>query len=624
LRLTDIEITTQETEGFDQLLDYLKRSRGFDFRAYKTATLQRRIQRRMTATGSDSFEAYHSYLEENPGEFAELFNTFLINVTAFFRDGDAWEYIAQEVVPALMAQKGRFDVIRVWSAGCATGQEAYTIAMILSEAIGLQDFATRVKIYATDIDDHALSVARHASFDPKDVESVPPEMLDRYFERINGNFCIRKDLRRTMVFGRHDVLQDAPISKIDLLICRNTLMYFNASAQARILARLHFSLNDAGYLFLGRAETLLSHSSTYRPVNLKHRIFSKVPSARLGSHLYLMSGDDTDNRGRLVQSDESVKEQALDTSGVAQLVVDREGNLVVANQHARMLFGLSLRDIGVPFQNLELSYKPVELRSLIDQAYADQRKVVGPAVEHHRLAGQSIWLEPQVVPLTRNVGEPNGVSILFCDVTNTHRLQSVLERTNLEFENASEQLQSANEELETTNEELQSAVEELETTNEELQASYEELETMNEELQSTNEELQAINDVARAYTTELDTANHLLDSIFSGLGGHVIVVDQELNVTFWNKGAEDLWGVRAVEVVNTPLTALDFGLPLDQLTRAIDKVLSGGSEREIRDILAVNRRGRSITCHLTIVPLMDRNGETVVGAIIVASDEPVS
>jgi two-component system CheB/CheR fusion protein len=194
-----------------------------------------------------------------------------------------------------------------------------------------------------------------------------------------------------------------------------------------------------------------------------------------------------------------------------------------------------------------------------------------------------------VIPLSRRTGGIKGVSIIFTDVSAQRRLQQALERTSLEFESTAEQLQSANEELETTNEELQSAVEELETTNEELQASYEELETMNEELQSTNEELQAMNDVARTYTRDLDTVNHLLESIFTGLGGRVIVIDRELTVIYWNKGAEELWGIRSDEAVHAPLAKLDFGLPVESLILPIDRVLAQKSARETVHLAVTNR-----------------------------------
>jgi two-component system CheB/CheR fusion protein len=195
LPLTDTQLSTQDTDELKDLLDYLKRSRGFDFSAYKKTTLVRRIQRRMSATNAASFAHYREVLEAEPEEFAELFDTFLINVTTFFRDGEPWEFLSREILPPLLASKRPADPIRVWSAGCATGEEPFTIAMILAESMGLDDFRDRVKIYATDVDEHALTIARQASYDSGKVESVPPAMLDRYFERVNGNYVLLKDLR---------------------------------------------------------------------------------------------------------------------------------------------------------------------------------------------------------------------------------------------------------------------------------------------------------------------------------------------------------------------------------------------------------------------------------------------
>lgn len=577
----------------------------------------------MSVVGIDGYEAYRQYLEGEPAEFAQLFNTFLINVTGFFRDDAPWEYVRSEIIPKILEDRRRGTPIRAWSAGCATGEEPYTIAMVLAETLGVDEFKSRVKIYATDIDDHALSVARSGEYDEKSVESVPADLLEKYFEKSNGRYAFRKDLRRALIFGRHDLLEDAPISRIDLLSCRNTMMYFNAPAQARILARLHFALNEGGYLLLGRAETLLAHATTFRPVELKHRVFSKIPSVRLSPQLYLVRGrhdsDGDASDGVRVMHDD-IRDAALNISGVAQLLVDKNGDLILANETARNFFGLMSRDVGRPFHDLELSYKPLELRSLIEQAYMEERAIYVNGIEHQQGPNDTMWLDVQVTPLTRRSGDVAGVTVVFTDVTRTRRLQLALERTNLELETAYEQLQSANEEMETTNEELQSAVEELETTNEELQASNEELETMNEELQSTNEELHTVNDVSRSYTGELDQANQLLESIFYGLGERVIVVDSELHVIFWNSGAEDLWGVRPEEARRSSLLSLDIGLPVDDLTDSIDQVLRGEQDRITAEVEARNRRGKSITCRVIIAPLKSGEGESVIGAILLMSE----
>ena len=194
---------------------------------------------------------YLEYLETHPGEFTNLFNTVLINVSSFFRDSPAWEYLRAEILPQLLAAKADAEPIRVWSAGCAGGQEAYSLAMTLAEVLGADAFCQRVKIYATDIDEDAVTQARQGSYSAQDLEPVPPDLRDRYFERAAARHVFRKELRPAIIFGNLNLVQDAPISRLDLLVCRNTLMYFNLETQRQVLARFHFALNDAGFLFLG-------------------------------------------------------------------------------------------------------------------------------------------------------------------------------------------------------------------------------------------------------------------------------------------------------------------------------------------------------------------------------------
>ncbi|RYG30000.1 protein-glutamate O-methyltransferase CheR, partial [bacterium] len=213
----------------DKLLAYLKSTRGFDFDAYKRTTLQRRVQKRISLVGLSQYDEYIDYLEVHPDEFQHLFNTILINVTSFFRDLESWDYLRETVLPRITeARTGDDDSIRVWNAGCASGQEAYTTAMMFAEALGTEAFRERVKIYATDLDDEALGQSRLASYSAKGVETLPDGYREKYFERVGDRFVFDRELRRSVIFGRHDLIQDAPISRVDLLMCRNTLMYFNA------------------------------------------------------------------------------------------------------------------------------------------------------------------------------------------------------------------------------------------------------------------------------------------------------------------------------------------------------------------------------------------------------------
>jgi two-component system, chemotaxis family, CheB/CheR fusion protein len=608
----------EQSPEFEQLLDFMKRNRGFDFTGYKRTTLERRVQRRMETVGIDSYGAYLERLEADPDEFTQLFNTLLINVTRFFRDEAPWTFLSEEILPTLLARRGESAPIRVWSAGCASGEEAYTLAMVLAEALGPERFRERVKIYATDADDEALAAARSAIYTEKQVEDVPEPLRAKYFERIDGRYVFAKDLRRSVIFGRNDLVQDAPISRIDLLVCRNTLMYFNASTQAVILARFHFALADQGILFLGRAETLLTQSNAFVPIDIKRRIFGKAPRFMARER---MIGS---VKGALRDSTEvpnvRLRDAAFEAGGEAQIVVDRLGQLTLANERARQLFAMTPADIGRPVQDLELSYRPVELRSLIDQCYADRRPVSRRDVMWRpRASPEDRWMNLEISPLSDAVGVPLGASIVFVDVTVAKRLQQELEESKQSLETAYEELQSTNEELETTNEELQSTVEELETTNEELQSTNEELETMNEELQSTNEELHTMNDELRRRGEELNDLNAFQDAIFTSLRSGVIVVDRELRVLVWNARSEDLWGLRGSEAVDTNVLTLDVGLPIEQLAGPIRSVLSGQSTLAELTIPAVNRRGRSIQCAVSCTPLSSPDG-AVRGVIILMEE----
>ena len=610
---------SDRTREFDALLEYLKQNRGFDFTGYKRASLTRRIHKRMQEVGVKTYAEFARLLEQNPAEFDQLCTTVLINVTAFFRDGVPWDELASTIVPRILENKRPDEPLRVWSAGCASGEEAYTLAIILADALGADAFRSRVKIYATDVDEHALTMARHATYDSKQVEGVPPDLLEKYFERQDGRYIFRKDLRRIVIFGRNDLVQDAPISRVDLLVCRNTLMYFNAATQAQILGRFHFALTDGGYLFLGRAETLLAHSESFAPVDLKRRIFTKVPRTNYRNRLLAMAAKQDETEPEESALEGQLRDASWDTSPLAQIVVDANGRLVVANERARTLFNLGALDFGRPFQDLEISYRPTDLRSMIDQAHAGRKPLVVRNIEWPLRGGDIRWIDVQAAPLYAS-GQVAGVAISFDDVTAFQRLQRELEKSNVELEGAYEELQSTNEELETTNEELQSTVEELETTNEELQSTNEELETMNEELQSTNEELTTINDELRLRSDELNDVNAFMKAVLASLRGGVVVLDTELRVEVWNEKAVDLWGVRADEVRGMHFMMLDIGLPVQMLAKAIRACLLGESERETLTIEAINRRGKPITCEVTCTPMWRASGDEVRGVILVMEE----
>ncbi len=605
---------------FEALLDYLRFSRGFDFTGYKRSSLMRRVLKRRHALSLSNFSEYLDFLQVHPDEFAHLFNTILINVTSFFRDKLAWDYLTSEILPRVVANKTSHEPIRVWSAGCASGEEAYSLAMILAEFLGLEAFRQRVKIYATDMDLEALAQARQAVYSAEDIKTIPDELRDRYFAFTNGEYIFNSDLRRAVIFGQHDIVQDAPISRLDLLVCRNTLMYFNAETQGRILARFHFALNDNGILFLGKAEMLLTHANLFSALDLKYRFFSKVSRPELRDRLLALGQTSEEQIANRLGRQIRMRDLAFDTSPEAQVIVDINGLLISANEKAKRLFNLAPKDIGGMLHEMDFCYQPVALRPLIDQAVAERHPVLSPSVECSN-SGPVSYLDITVVPLADNGNHILGVSLSFADITRSKNLEEQLKNSTAELETTNEELQSTNEELETTNEELQSTVEELETTNEELQSTNEELETMNEELQSTNEELETINDELTQRTAELNSSKAFLETIIGNLRGGLVVVDREFHILNWNTQAEDLWGLRAEEILGQSLLSLDIGLPVEKLKQPVRTILENRSDSLELSLQAVNRRGKTFQCRVTCTPFTTGNKERQ-GVVMMMDEKP--
>jgi two-component system CheB/CheR fusion protein len=610
----DQRATREEKQPLEGLLEYLRDSRGFDFTGYKRATLERRIRKRMGEVSVDDYEDYVDYLEANPREFAELFNTILINVTGFFRDPDAWEYLQAEVLPELVEAVPVDEQIRVWSAGCASGEEAYTVAIALLEVLGEEAFKRRVKIYATDIDEEALAEARTAIYPPKAFADIPKELVEKYFVENGRGLGFRPDLRRSVIFGRNELLQDAPISRIDLLICRNVLMYFTVDAQTRILSQLNFALRDRGFLFLGKSEMLVRHSDYFTPVDIKRRVFRRIPRRNIGERVGQVLGDAAIGDEVLARRHADLREAAASIGPVARLVVDSQRFLVDANDRAGELFGIGPADVGRPLQDLEVSYRPLELRAPLDRAFEGGQPISAGRVEWGDVGKERI-LEVEVTPIAGIGQAPLGAAITFADVTEFARLATEHGNSKRELETAYEELQSTVEELETTNEELQSTNEELETTNEELQSANEELQTMNEELTSTNDELEAMNEEQRHHTEELDRLNLFLEGILGNLGVGVAVVDRENKIQLWNANSQDLWGLRSDEVEGVDLLTLDIGLPVEELREPLEDATSTAAKSTDLSLDAVNRRGRKFQCEVRVMPLFS-SSQGLFGGIV--------
>src|SRR5262245_9956584 len=551
--------------GLGELLETLSSTYGFDFREYKEGSLVRRIRTRLSQLHVKDFAAYAQYMTENPDEHIALFNAVLINVTAFFRDPEAWKIIAEDVIPRIVHGAQESRSIRIWSAGCSSGEEPFSVAMLLAEHLGDRASEYLIKIYGTDIDEEALTTARHGLYRLDQLKDVPVDLLDRYFSRDGQLYRFRRDIRRWCIFGAHNLTQAPPLSHIDLLLCRNVLIYFTSDLQGRILSRFHYALREDGYLFLGRSESLLARSRLFTARHLKWRVFQRLPTssrqvtAVLPERDPLPSGTaaDQSTRGE-VHAAISRAQRAIEAVPAAMLVVDMTDTVLTWNAAAEQLFDIPIANaLARKFRDLDVSYRVEGLRARMEDVKARHAPARMENTAFARRDGTPVHADISIMPLAEGQRQV-GVLVFAVEATEHARLREQMTRVAEQHATAIEELQSTNEELETTNEELQSTNEELETTNEELQSTNEELETTVEELQAANTELATLNTELEARTVELNRIDNQYKGIMNSLEHGIVVLDRTGMVKTWNRGAEVMWRVPADRALNHEF----FGLPI--------------------------------------------------------------
>jgi two-component system CheB/CheR fusion protein len=653
-------------DRLEDLLAFLKRQRGFDFTAYKPASLTRRIRHRMrmvssgsedpsTAASPPQIETYGEYVDHllaHPEEFNKLFNAILINVTGFFRDHKSWDVLRRDVIPRIVEGLGSVEAepvgadapIRVWSAACARGEEAYSLAMAFAHVMGVDAFAKRVKIYASDINERHLVKARAGIYTSEELGGIPEDFFNKFFRPVSGEasdtptsesawseteldaedeelppfavppgtYVFDPEVRRCLVFGRHDLLSDVPISRVDLLTCRNALMYFNSEAQSRVLARLHFALVPGGYLFLGRAETLLHTAHLFTPIDLRRRIFFKsaTPAAFVAASRPPPAAE-AGSRPAPVVRGKARADVATQPATAPQLVVGRSGELILANEPARRLFRISAQDLARPISELPLAV-PADLRSRIDQVLATGRAAP---------AGELTWTTPdhgrafdvQLLPVKDGGAAPAAVTVTYTEVPRISKLRE-------DLQHAAEDRETVHEELQAANDELQSTRDELESTNRALQATNERLETLNAELQSANQELWLTNNQLRVQVEAGARSAEFWNSVMASLHTAVAVIDREMTVLLWNARCEILWGLRGDEAVGKHFLSLDFGLPTSELRRQLRACVNDPGASINQVVNATNREGQPIRCRISCAPLLGA-AKVSHGAIILMEED---
>ena len=591
-------------EDLRELLEKLSAQYNFDLREYKEVSLVRRIRARMTQVRAESVSAYSRLLDENAGEHVALINTILINVTGFFRDSEAWKLLAEDVVPRLVKDAADSRSLRIWSTGCSSGEEAYSIAILLAERLGAAVENYTIKIYGTDVDEEALTAARQAVYRTEQLKDVPDRLVDRYFTREGQLYRFRREFRRWCIFGSHNLTQAPPLSHIDLLVCRNALIYFTGELQDRILTRFHYSIREDGFLFLGRSESLLARSRLFTPVHQKWRIFRRTSTASRHAAAGLSETGSAPHALAEAAAPSARVQRALDALPAAVVVIDVNDTILSWNPGAEALLDIpTAAALARKFRDLDISYRVEGLRARIEDVKARHAASRMDDVMFTRRNGEAVHTDITIAPLFE-ASRFVGVLVYALEATEHARLKEQMSRIAEQHATAIEELQSTNEELETTNEELQSTNEELETTVEELQVANAELGTLNAELEARSSELKRLD----AY--HLGLLNSMEQSVF--------VTDRALVVTSWNQAAERMWGLRAGEVTGRDVMALPLGDATRILRTPLETVSKRGVPVEVRDVPYTLPGGEVRTAVVKLAPLHEGGGE-LIGVIGIAA-----
>src|SRR5438309_5640933 len=596
-------------DALAQIFRMLREKSGIDFTLYRQTTIRRRIARRMLIHGVSTLEAYRRYLEEHPSQVQALSNDLLVNVTRFFRDADAFRILERSVFPIIIKQRPADAPIRIWAPGCATGEEAYSLAIELLESLGDESETVPIQLFGTDVSETAIVKARAGVY-PENIElDVPAARLRRFFVKVDGQYQVRKAVRELCVFAKHNLATDPPFSKMDLIVCRNVLIYLEAELQRRMSSIFHYALKTPGFLMLGVSETLGPLSDLFSVVDKKYKVYAKRPTARrfnlglgrldrgiarTGTSRAAKSAVAADGgRSDLLQE---VDRLLLSKYAPAGVLVNEAAEILQFRGHTSPYLEPAPGAASLNLLKMAREGLLMELRVAIDKA----RKQNAP-VRRERLSikqdGRMAQVTLQVIPMSGPARERNYL-VLFERVSPLRELHApgspasspiahprrLIENLRHELTATKEFLQSIIEEREAANQELQAANEELLSSNEELQSTNEEMETAKEELQSVNEELTTVNEELQHRNAELSQLNNDLNNLFAGVAIPVVMLGSDGRIRRFTP--------MAAKALN--LIPADLGRPLGDIRPTVDvsdleqvcqHVIDAATvvEREVRD-----------------------------------------
>ena len=575
-----------EDRQAETLCELLRAEVGHDFQDYKRKTFGRRVRRRMAALKIDDPDAYIAHCHDTPAELEHLFDELLIGVTKFFRDPDAFKAVAQEIVPKLFEGKGANGAVRVWVPGCATGEEAFSLAILLREHMASLRVTPKVQIFATDIDERSLRTARASIYDKDSLGEMTPERVERFFRKEGENWRIVKEVRDMCIFSTHNLIKDPPYSNLDFVSCRNLLIYFDAELQERLIPLFHYALNQGGHLFIGPSENITRHGELFQAIDKRHRIYRSRDAVR--AHIpslmpaFSPGGFGAGRRRASGRGGFDVSEAAervlLDTFAPAYVVVDDTFGVVrFSPRTGRYLEAPA----GAPERNVvSLARKGLrlDLRAALQRSIKTGETVIHPravfeaedGIHAVRLVTQRLSPPEHEARLTLVVFQDLGP--IAADVEPVRGSEDATARQlELELRATRELLQTTVEEYETSSEDLRSSNTELMSLNEELQSSNEELETSKEELQSLNEELQTVNLEVHTKVEELDQANNDLKNLIESTQIATLFLDRNLQVGNFTPSVYKI--IRLIPSdIGRPITDIAHDLPnvaLDQIARTV-------------------------------------------------------
>ena len=599
-------------ESLREIFLLLRQTTGADFSLYKPTTIKRRISRRLALHGLRVMEEYVAYLRDNPTEVEDLYRDILINVTSFFRDPETFDYLKKEIFPKL-AESAAGSAIRLWVPGCATGEEAYSLAISLVEFMQEAAVELPVQVFATDINETALERARAGIYPESIAKSLTPERLGRFFSTSNGDYSVSKALRAMCVFAKQNLIQDPPISKIDLISCRNVLIYLGATVQRRIIPIFHFALKPAGYLILGGAESIGPVADLFALVHKKCRIYAKkdVPLAVLGRGAWGLSAKEAPDGQEMKEIigkprlksplEEEVDRLIMAKYAPACVVVDADLKIVLFRGQTSTFLEPGE---GVASLHLYRMVRPVLLpgvRAAIREAKETNRPAGRDELQIQDENGLAGLVRIEVTPLTARQAEDGFFLISFAakptalageDAAATSDRQTINEG---QIEELQEELSSTVEyhqimlaQRETANEELRAANEEILSSNEELQSTQEEMEMAREELQAANEELTTINEELRTRNVELNRANDDVINLINSLDAAIVIIGADLRIRRFTSAAQKALHVLSSDI-GRPIREVKLSLPIPD----VEATIRGVIETLVQKELAVqDRQGR--------------------------------